>query len=111
MNTNQDKETRRQADSEPQSGILRGELTKPAKHGFVLDLMDGERRVQVRVFEFENQQMPGLPAGTMCEMPVSIDEPHAITRLRQAMEFMREAAYGGMTNDEGRMTNEKGGRL
>lgn len=93
MNTNQDKETRRLGDWEPQRGILTGELTQPANHGFVLDLMDGERRVQVRVFEFENQQMPGLPAGTMCEMPVSIDEAHAIARLRQAMEFMREQVF------------------
>lgn len=101
MNTNQDKETRKLGDWEPQRGILTGELTKPAKHGFVLDLMDGERRVQVRVFEFENQQMPGLAEGVMCEMPVSIDEAQAIMRLRQAMEFMREAAFGGMTNEKG----------
>lgn len=92
MQTNQDKETRRLGEG-PQSGILNGELTKPAKHGFVLDLQDGERRVQVRVFEFENQQMPGLAEGTMCEMPVSIDEAQAIARLRQAMEFMREQAF------------------
>lgn len=91
MQTNQDKETRRLGEG-PQSGILKGELMKPAKHGFVLDLIDGERRVQVRVFEFENQQMPGAE-GTMCEMPVSIDEAHAIARLRQAMEFMREQAF------------------
>lgn len=81
------------------SAILPGELTRPAKHGFVLDLMDGERRVHVRVFEFENQQMPGLAAGVMCEMPVSIDEGHAIARLRQAMEFMREAAFGAGSGD------------
>lgn len=92
MQTNQDKETRRLGEG-PQSGILKGELMKPAKHGFVLDLIDGERRVQVRVFEFENQQMPGLAEGTMCEMPVSIDEAQAIARMRQAMEFMREQAF------------------
>jgi hypothetical protein len=72
--------------------ILSGEITKPCKHGFVIDMQDGERRVHVRVFEFENQQMPGLDEGIKCEMPVSIDEGHAISRLRQAMERMRERA-------------------
>lgn len=71
--------------------ILRGEVTKPCKHGFVLDMQDGERRVHVRIFEFENQQMPGCVKGVTCEMPVSIDEGHAIARLRQAMELMRES--------------------
>ena len=80
--------------------ILTGELTKPSKHGFVLDLQDGERRVQVRGFEFENQQMPGLDEGIMCEMPVSIDEAQAIARLRQAMEFIRESAFGRATQEE-----------
>lgn len=108
MNTNQDKETRRLGDWEPQRGILTGELTKPAKHGFVLDLIDGERRVQVRVFEFENQQMPGLPEGTMCEMPVSIDEAQAIMRLRQAMEFMREQVFQ-MGGNAIAPSDEKGG--
>lgn len=91
------------------SAILSSELMKPAKHGFVLDLIDGERRVQVRVFEFENQQMPGLPTGTMCEMPVSIDEVQAITRLRQAMEFMREQVFQ-MGGNPIPPSEEKGGR-
>lgn len=64
------------------------EITKPAKHGFVIDLHDGERRVQVRVFEFEPQQVPGMEG--RCEMPVTIDEGHALVRLRQGMEAMRE---------------------
>ncbi len=72
------------------SAILPGEITKPCKHGFVLDMQDGERRVHVRVFEFETQQMAGCAEGVTCEMPVSIDEGHAIARLRQAMELMRE---------------------
>jgi hypothetical protein len=75
--------------------ILPGEITKPAKHGFVIDMQDGERRVHVRIFEFENQQMPGLDEGIKCEMPVSIDEGHAIARLRQAMEMMREEVLKG----------------
>lgn len=97
----QDTETRTRGERETLSAILPGELTKPAKHGFVLDLIDGERRVQVRVFEFENRQMAGLAEGVMCEMPVSIDEAQAITRLRQAMEFMREAAFGHTQEEKG----------
>jgi len=46
--------------------------------------------VHVRVFEFETQQVPGCAEGVTCEMPVTIDEGHAICRLRQAMELMRE---------------------
>lgn len=69
------------------SQLLPAEVTKPAKHGFVLDLQDGERRVQVRVFEFERQS---LTPEVTCEMPVTIDEGHAIARLRQAMEVLRE---------------------
>lgn len=94
--------------------ILPGEITKPAKHGFVIDMQDGERRVHVRVFEFENQQMPGLDEGIKCEMPVSIDEGHAIARLRQAMELMREevlaAARDGDTLKREQQTREGGPR-
>ena len=68
----------------------RAEILKPAKHGFVVDLFDGPRRVQVRVFEFEQQQ---LAPGVECEMPVLIDEGHAIARLRQGMEAMRERSF------------------
>lgn len=77
--------------------ILPGEITKPAKHGFVLDMQDGERRVHVRIFEFETQQMAGCADRVTCEMPVSIDEGHAIARLRQAMEMMREEVLKGGT--------------
>jgi hypothetical protein len=81
----------------------RAEILKPAKHGFVIDLHDGPRRVQVRVFEFEQQQ---LAPGVDCEMPVLIDEGHAIARLRQGMEAMRERRFAA--NDEARMTKDEG---
>jgi hypothetical protein len=68
--------------------ILPSDITKPCKHGFIIDLTDGERRVQVRVFEFETQQ---IAPEVRCEMPVSIDEGQAIARLRQAMECLRES--------------------
>lgn len=68
--------------------ILPSDITKPCKHGFIIDLTDGERRVQVRVFEFETQQ---VTPEVRCEMPVSIDERQAIARLRQAMEVLRES--------------------
>lgn len=71
----------------PPSGLIPGTVMKPAKHGFVMDLQDGARRAHVRVFEFEVQE---FTPGNAAEMPVSIDEPQAITRLRQAMELMRE---------------------
>jgi len=93
--------------------ILPGEITKPAKHGFVIDMQDGERRVHVRIFEFENQQLPGCAEGVTCEMPVSIDEGHAIARLRQAMELMREevlAARDGDTLKREQQTGEGGPR-
>jgi hypothetical protein len=48
--------------------------------------------VQVRVFEFEAQRVPGQ-TGT-CEMPVTIDEAAAVVRLREAMEGLRERMYG-----------------
>ena len=69
------------------SALLPAEIVKPAKHGFVIDMLDGERRVHVRVFEFEEQQVTPT---VRCEMPVTIDEAQAIARLRQAMECLRE---------------------
>lgn len=70
--------------------MIEAEITKPAKHGFVLDLVEGARRIQVRIFEFEEQALPP-PADGRCEMPVTITETEAITRLRQAMEVLRES--------------------
>lgn len=72
--------------------LIPGMVMKPAKHGFILDLQDGARRAHVRVFEFEVQE---FTPGNLAEMPVSIDEPQAITRLRQAMEVMREGMVKG----------------
>lgn len=61
------------------------EIVKPAKHGFVIDLQDGDRRTQVRVFEFERQEfMPG----DFCEMPVTLSSREAEARLRAAMESL-----------------------
>lgn len=74
------------------SNVLKADILKPAKHGYVLDLHDGERRVQVRVFEFENQQ---VAENVVCEMPVTIDEGQALARLRQAMECLREWMHQG----------------
>lgn len=79
------------------AAVLPAEIVKPAKHGFVIDLTDGDRRVQVRVFEFEQQQ---LTPEVRCEMPVTIDEGHAIARLRQAMEALREQALQQAANRE-----------
>lgn len=78
------------------SEVLPSEIVKPSKHGFVIDMQDGERRVHVRVFEFEQQQ---LTPEVRCEMPVTIDEGHAIARLRQAMECLRESILGVPVKD------------
>jgi hypothetical protein len=81
----------------------RAEILKPAKHGFVIDLHDGLRRVHMRVFEFEQQT---VAPGVECDMPVLIDEGHVIARLRQGMEAMRERRF--TANDEGRMMKDEG---
>lgn len=75
------------------SALLPAEIVKPAKHGFVIDMIDGDRRVHVRVFEFEEQQVTPT---VRCEMPVTIDEGQAIARLRQAMECLRERVWEQM---------------
>lgn len=64
---------------------LPAEIVKPAKHGFVIDLQDGDRRTQVRVFEFERQEF--LP-GQFCEMPVTLSEREAVERMREAMRAL-----------------------
>lgn len=82
--------------------LSKSTILQPTKHGFVIDLEDGARRTQVRVFEFEVQPFQG----GVCEMPVPLSVPQAITRLRETMEAMRESlmtnAKCGMTNAEGR---------
>ena len=67
---------------------IESEIIKPAKHGFVIDLTEGERRVQVRVFEFERTE---ISPGGMCEMPVTLHAGEAQRRLRQAGEALRES--------------------
>lgn len=63
------------------------EILQPAKHGYVVDIQDGTRRTQVRVFEFEEQPFQG----GMVEMPVVLTVPVAIQRFREAMEALRES--------------------
>ena len=64
------------------------EILRVSKHGFTLDLTEGDRRCHLRVFEFEDQQI--TPDGARCEMPVTIDHGHLLARLRQAVEQLRE---------------------
>jgi hypothetical protein len=75
--------------------LMKSTVLQPAKHGFVVDVEQGTRRTQVRVFEFEEQ-----PFQTgVCEMPVPLSVPVAIQRLREVMEALRESIYpqiGGM---------------
>lgn len=70
-------------------------ILQPARHGFVIDLKHGTRRCQVRVFEFEEQMVPGIDA--TCEMPVRMNEAEAEAqaRLRQAQEMLRERICDG----------------
>lgn len=70
-------------------------ILQPARHGFVIDLKHGARRCQVRVFEFEEQMVPGTDA--TCEMPVRLNEAEAQSRLRQAQELLRERIVDKVT--------------
>lgn len=67
-----------------------------SKHGWTVDIQDGDRRCHVRVFEFETQPVPNTAA--TCEMPVTIDTVHAVARLRQAQEALRESLYAAAAN-------------
>lgn len=84
--------------SDAGGGGVEGVMMQPARHGFVIDLQDGERRVHVRVFEFERQEF--LP-GNWCEMPVGMDVPLLMVRLRECMEFVREEMRAKAVNGKG----------
>lgn len=67
--------------------LAQGAILQPAKHGFVIDMEEGARRTQVRVFEFTEQPFQG----GVCEMPEPLTVPQGIARLREAMEVLRES--------------------
>ncbi|WP_395739323.1 hypothetical protein [Prosthecobacter sp.] len=56
-------------------------MMQPARHGWVMDLQVGARRVHVRVFEFEEGPFQG---GTV-EMPVALDLEAARRRLSMVL--------------------------
>ncbi len=76
--------------------MIEAEITKPAKHGFVLDLVEGARRIQVRIFEFEEQALPPLMSDGRCEMPVTImlngsSVDNWVTAMRQIKDLLQDA--------------------